>query len=134
MSVLSNFNFQKTELGNPIVNYLTVTDEALAQVKNLLSQRSEPCEGVRVSVRTRGCSGLSYLIEYAIRDKNITKFDDVVIKDGVSIFIDPKVSMFLIGSQMVYAEEELKSGFDFVNPNEDGRCGCGESFKPKAKI
>ena len=130
---LGNFNFQKNELGNPIVDYLTVTDEALLQVKNLLGRRAEPCEGIRVSVRTRGCSGLSYSIEYAIRDKNITKFDDVVIKDGTSIYIDPKVSMFLIGSQMIYAEEELKSGFDFVNPNEDGRCGCGESFKPKAK-
>lgn len=133
MSSLSNFNFQKTETGNPIVDYLTITDEALKQVKNLLAKRSEPCEGIRVSVKTRGCSGLSYLIEYALKDKNITKFDDVVIKDKVSIFIDPKVSMFLIGSQMIYAEDDLKSGFDFVNPNEDGRCGCGESFKPKAK-
>jgi iron-sulfur cluster assembly protein len=133
MSSLSSFNFQKTELGNPIVDYLTVTDEALVQVKNLLAKRSDPCEGIRVSVKTRGCSGLSYLIEYAIKDKNITKFDDVVVKDKISIFIDPKVSMFLIGSQMIYAEDDLKSGFDFVNPNEDGRCGCGESFKPKAK-
>ena len=133
MSSLSSFNFQKTELGNPIVDYLTVTDEALIQVKNLLAKRSEACEGIRVSVKTRGCSGLSYLIEYAIKDKNITKFDDVIVKDKISIFIDPKVSMFLIGSQMIYAEDDLKSGFDFVNPNEDGRCGCGESFKPKAK-
>jgi iron-sulfur cluster assembly protein len=133
MSSLSNFNFQKTELGNPIVDYLTVTDEALVQVKNLLAKRAEPCEGIRVSVRTRGCSGLSYSIEYAIKEKNITKFDDVVVKDKIAIFIDPKVSMFLIGSQMIYAEDDLKSGFDFVNPNEDGRCGCGESFKPKAK-
>ena len=133
MSSLSSFNFQKTELGNPIVDYLTVTDEALVQVKNLLAKRSDPCEGIRVSVKTRGCSGLSYLIEYAIKDKNITKFDDVIVKDKISIFIDPKVSMFLIGSQMIYAEDDLKSGFDFVNPNEDGRCGCGESFKPKAK-
>lgn len=132
MSALSNFNFEKTALGNPIVNYVTITDEALVQLKNLLAKRSEPCEGVRVTVRTRGCSGLSYLIEYALKDKNITKFDDVIIKDGISIFIDPKVSMFLIGSKMIYTEEELKSGFDFVNPNEDGRCGCGESFKPKS--
>ena len=101
MSSLSSFNFQKTELGNPIVDYLTVTDEALVQVKNLLAKRSDPCEGIRVSVKTRGCSGLSYLIEYAIKDKNITKFDDVVVKDKISIFIDPKVSMFLIGSQMI---------------------------------
>jgi iron-sulfur cluster assembly protein len=118
-----------SETGNPIVDYLTIDDNAFKQIRELLSARSEPCEGIKVSVRTRGCSGLSYTIEYAIKDKNISKFDDVVIKDGVQIFIDPKVSMFLIGSQMIYKEDDLNAGFDFVNPNEKGRCGCGESFK-----
>lgn len=115
--------------GNPIVDYLTITDDAFKHISELLAARSDHCEGIRVSVRTRGCSGLSYTIEYAIKDKNITKFDDVVIKDGVQIFIDPKVSMFLIGSQMIYKDSDLESGFDFINPNEKGRCGCGESFK-----
>ena len=115
--------------GNPIIDYITVSGDALAQIKNLLNSRKEPCEGIRVGVRTRGCSGLSYAIEYAMQNKNITKFDDVYIKDGVAIYIDPKISMFLIGSQMVYVEKELESGFDFINPNEKGRCGCGESFK-----
>jgi len=124
-----NFNANITAQGNPIVDYITISDEALAEIKKLLTVRFEPCEGIRVGVRTRGCSGLSYAIEYAILDKNITKFDDVVEKDGVRIYIDPKISMFLIGSQMVYKEKELESGFDFVNPNEKGRCGCGESFK-----
>jgi iron-sulfur cluster assembly protein len=119
----------KTELGNMIVDYLTISEDAIKQVKSLLDQRHEPCEGIKVGIKTRGCSGLSYAIEYAIADQNITKFDDVVIKDDIKIFIDPKISMFLIGSQMVYSEEELKSGFDFINPNEKGRCGCGESFK-----
>ena len=115
--------------GNPIVDYLTISDAAFAAIKNLLAARKEPCEGIRVSVRTRGCSGMSYTIEYAIQDKNITKFDDVVEKEGVKIFIDPKASMFLIGSEMIYKTDEINSGFDFVNPNEKGRCGCGESFK-----
>ena len=118
-----------SETGNPIVDYLTITDEAFVQIKELLTARKEPCEGIRVGVRTRGCSGLSYVIEYAIKDKNISKFDDVIAREGVSVFIDPKVSMFLIGSQMIYKSDELNSGFDFVNPNEKGRCGCGESFK-----
>ena len=125
-----NFNFSST--GNPIVDYLKVSPEALTQIKNLLSKRSEPCEGIRVGVRTRGCSGLSYTIEYALKDKNISKFDDVVICENsgqqILIFIDPKVSMFLIGSEMIFKQDELSSGFDFVNPNEKGRCGCGESF------
>ncbi len=115
--------------GNPIVDYVTISDEALVQIKNLLAARQEPCEGIRVGVRTRGCSGLSYAIEYALKDKNISKYDDVVIRDEVAVYIDPKISMFLIGSQMIYAEKELEAGFDFVNPNEKGRCGCGESFK-----
>jgi len=117
------------ESGNAIVDYLTITDDALTHIKELLSSRAEPCEGIKVSMRTRGCSGMSYTIEYAIKDKNISKFDDVVIRDGATVFIDPKVSMFLIGSEMIYKTDELTSGFDFVNPNEKGRCGCGESFK-----
>jgi iron-sulfur cluster assembly protein len=125
---MSFIDQKTTQLGNAIVDYLIVDDEALRQVKLLLQKRSEPCEGIKVNVRTRGCSGLSYAIEYAIKDKNISKYDDVVIKDDVKIFIDPKISMFLIGSKMVYVEEDLRAGFDFVNPNEKGRCGCGESF------
>jgi iron-sulfur cluster assembly protein len=121
--------FQLSQTGNAIVDYLTVTDDALVHIRELLNQRKEPCEGIKVSVRTRGCSGMSYTIEYAIKEKNISKFDDVIIKDGVQVFIDPKVSMFLIGSEMVYKSDDLNSGFDFVNPNEKGRCGCGESFK-----
>ncbi len=115
--------------GNAIVDYLKITDSAFTQINELLNARAEPCEGIKVSVRTRGCSGMSYTIEYAIKDKNISKFDDVVTRDGISVFIDPKVSMFLIGSEMIFKTDELNSGFDFVNPNEKGRCGCGESFK-----
>jgi iron-sulfur cluster assembly protein len=121
--------FKFSETGNAIVDYLKITDGAFVEIKELLKARAEPCEGIKVSVRTRGCSGMSYVIEYAIKDKNITKFDDVVTRDGVSVFIDPKVSMFLIGSEMIYKTDEINSGFDFVNPNEKGRCGCGESFK-----
>lgn len=119
----------KTEFGNMIVDYLTISEDALKQIKTLLNQRQETCEGIKVGIKTRGCSGLKYTIEYAVADKNISKFDDVVIKDGIRVFIDPKISMFLIGSQMIYVDQDLKSGFDFINPNEKGRCGCGESFK-----
>ena len=118
-----------SETGNAIVDYLTITDEALIQIKELLADRKEPCDGIKVGVRTRGCSGMSYTIEYAVRDKNISKFDDVVIKDDAAVFIDPKASMFLIGSHMIFETDDLNSGFDFINPNEKGRCGCGESFK-----
>lgn len=118
-----------SESGNTIIDYLTVEDAALEQIKQILAQRKEPCEGIKVGVRTRGCSGLSYNIEYAIKDQNITKFDDLLEIDGIKIFIDPKISMFLIGSKMVFKTNDIESGFDFVNPNETSRCGCGESFK-----
>lgn len=129
MSFLNALGKEKvSQFANPIVDYLTIDDEALKQIKLLLLQRKEACDGIRVGVKTRGCSGLSYTIEYALKEKNITKYDDLVMKDGVAVFIDPKISMFLIGSKMIYQEDDLKSGFDFVNPNEKGRCGCGESF------
>jgi iron-sulfur cluster assembly protein len=118
-----------SETGNPIVDYLTISDEALIKIKELLAARKEAAEGIKISVRTRGCSGMSYIIEYADKEKNITKFDDIVQRDNIKVFIDPKVSMFLIGSEMVFKSDDLTSGFDFVNPNEKGRCGCGESFK-----
>lgn len=123
-------SFKTTPEGNMIVDYLKISDEAFHQIKNLLAQKQDKSyQGIKIGVKTRGCSGLSYLIEYADLEKNITKFDDVVIKDDVKIFIDPKVSMFLIGSEMIFEETDIKSGFDFRNPNEKGRCGCGESFK-----
>jgi iron-sulfur cluster assembly protein len=121
-----SLKFSKT--GNAIVDYLKITDEAFIEIQNLLNSRKEPCAGIRVGVRTRGCSGMSYTIEYAT-EKNISKFDDVVMRDNIEIFIDPKASMFLIGSEMIFKTDDLNSGFDFVNPNEKGRCGCGESFK-----
>ena len=120
---MSNF-----DITNPVIDYLKISDDALLQVKNLLKNKKDNCLGIRVSVRTRGCSGLSYAIEYAVKDKNITKFDDLAKFDDTLIFIDPKVSMFLIGSEMIYKESDLESGFDFVNPNEKARCGCCESF------
>ena len=104
---------------------MKVSDAAAERVKILLSKRDKPAVGVRIGVRTAGCSGLSYTLEYADA-KN--KFDEVVEEKGVTILIDPKATMFLIGTEMDYVEEKLKSGFVFKNPNEKGRCGCGESF------
>ena len=115
------------------VNYLVISNDAAKQICLLLQNRSEVCQGIRVSVKTRGCSGLSYTIEYAIQNQNISKFDDMIFYNQnnmqFNLYIDPKASMFLIGSEMIFKQDELSSGFDFINPNEKGRCGCGESFK-----
>ena len=104
---------------------ITVTPAAVARVKALLESRGKPAAGVRIGVRTRGCSGLQYTLEYA---EERGPMDESVEVEGVTILIDPKASMFLFGTEMDYVEEELKSGFVFRNPNEKGRCGCGESF------
>lgn len=103
----------------------TVSDAASTRIFEMLAKRGKPSVGIRVGIRTRGCSGLSYTIEYA---DEVNKFDDVVEKDGVKILIDPKAVMFLIGTEMDFVEEQLKNGFVFRNPNEKGRCGCGDSF------
>lgn len=104
---------------------MTVTDSALKQVKNLIASRGKPTAGVRIGVRTKGCSGMSYTLEFA-DEKN--PFDEVVEVDGITIMIDPKATMFIIGTEMDFVEDKLESGFVFRNPNEKGRCGCGESF------
>lgn len=106
-------------------NALTITQAATHRIGALLSARGKPSAGVRIGVRTKGCSGLSYTIEYA---DDVGKFDEVIDAGEFKVLIDPKAVMFLIGSEMDYVEEKMKSGFTFRNPNEKGRCGCGESF------
>ena len=104
---------------------ITLTDAAAERVKRLIAKSDKPVLGLRVGVKTRGCSGLSYFVEYAEEQK---KFEDVVEDKGVKIFIDPTAVMFLIGTEMDYVEDKIQSGFVFKNPNEKNRCGCGESF------
>lgn len=104
---------------------LTLTDAAAERVRKLMEGRGRPAAGVRVGIRSKGCSGLSYTLEYA-DEKGL--HDEVVEDKGVTIFIDPKATLFIIGTQMDYVEDKLQSGFVFTNPNEKGRCGCGESF------
>jgi iron-sulfur cluster assembly protein len=104
---------------------ITMTEAAAERVKRLIAKSDKPVLGLRVGVKSRGCSGLSYFVEYAEDQK---KFEDVVEDKGVRIFIDPTAVMFLIGSEMDYVEEQFQTGFVFKNPNEKARCGCGESF------
>ena len=104
---------------------IQITDAAAERVKALLASRGKPSAGIRIGVRTKGCSGLSYTIEYADAKQ---KFDEAVDAKGVTVLIDPKAIMFVVGTEMDYVEDKLQSGFVFRNPNEKGRCGCGESF------
>ncbi|WP_199175579.1 HesB/IscA family protein [Telmatospirillum siberiense] len=104
---------------------LTLSDAAVERVKAMVSGRDKPTLGIRIGVRTKGCSGLSYTLEFA-EEKG--PMDEVVETRGVTVLIDPKATMFILGTEMDFVEEKLQSGFVFRNPNEKGRCGCGESF------
>jgi iron-sulfur cluster assembly protein len=104
---------------------MTVSDAAAKQVQALLDGRDKPSAGIRIGVRTKGCSGMSYTLEFA-DEKG--PFDEILEDKGVTILIDPKATMFIIGTEMDYVQDKLESGFVFSNPNEKGRCGCGESF------
>ena len=104
---------------------MTLTDGAAARVKHLMSSRSTAADGLRIGIRTGGCSGMAYEMEFAEEKQPL---DEVVEQKGVKLFVDSKALMFLIGTEMDYVEDKLQSGFVFNNPNEKGRCGCGESF------
>jgi len=104
---------------------ITVTDAAVERVKALLAGRGRPSAGVRIGIQTKGCSGLSYTLEFADEPG---PFDERVDVSGITLLIDPKATMFILGTEMDYVEERLERGFVFRNPNEKGRCGCGESF------
>ena len=104
---------------------VTLTDAAIKRVKTLMKKSDKPVLGLRIGITTMGCNGHSYLVEYAQEERPL---EEVVEQDGVKIFIDPLAMMYVFGATMDYVEDHMKSSFVFDNPNETGRCGCGESF------
>ena len=105
---------------------ITLSDNAATRIKEVMASASKSTIGVRVGVKSGGCAGMSYLMEYVEK----VKVDDEVVEDkGVKVFIDPGAVMYLLGTEMDYKKEEFSSTFIFKNPNETERCGCGESFK-----
>jgi iron-sulfur cluster assembly protein len=104
---------------------VTLTDAAARHVQRYLSRRGKGV-GVRLGVKTTGCSGLAYTLEYA--DEVGT--EDVIFEDqGVQVLVDPKSLAYIEGTQLDFVREGLNEGFRFNNPNERDRCGCGESFR-----
>jgi iron-sulfur cluster assembly protein len=103
---------------------VTLTDRAADHVQRYMAKRGKGV-GVRLGVKTTGCSGLAYKLEFAdeIRPEDVT-FES----NGVRVLIDPKSLAYLDGTELDYVREGLNEGFKFNNPNEKDRCGCGESF------
>jgi iron-sulfur cluster assembly protein len=104
---------------------LTISQTAADRVKNFLSKRGKGI-GVRLGVRTSGCSGMAYVIEFV--DSINEGEDEVFNSHGVSIVVDKKSLVYIDGTEIDYTKEGLNEGFKFTNPNESDRCGCGESF------
>ena len=105
---------------------IKLSDTAAARIKEIMSHADNKTIGVRIGVKSGGCAGRSYSMEYA-KDK---KANDEVIEDkGVKVFIDPAAIIYLLGTEMDYKKEKFSSQSVFKNPNETERCGCGESFK-----
>jgi|TARA_B100000579_G_C22569608_1_gene728273 Iron-sulfur cluster assembly accessory protein len=105
---------------------IKLSDKAANRIKEIMSNAQKDSIGVRVGVKSGGCAGLSYIMEYT---NKIEPNDEVIEDKGVKVFIDSSAIMYLLGTEMDYKKEEFSSNFVFKNPNETERCGCGESFK-----
>ena len=104
---------------------VTLTEAAAQHVQKSLAKRGKGV-GVRLGVKTTGCSGLAYQLEYV---DALTAEDVVFDQHGVKLMVDPKSLAYLDGTELDYVREGLQEGFKFNNPNERNRCGCGESFR-----
>ena len=104
---------------------ISLTPSAAEKVRTNLSRRGKG-QGIKVGIKTTGCSGLAYVLEYV--DEPASE-DQSFISEGVTVFVDPKALPYVSGMTMDWVKNGLNEGFDFINPNERDRCGCGESFR-----
>ena len=112
----------------PRPKVVTLSDAAAARVKEIMAKAEKPYAGLRVGVKNGGCAGQEYVLEYA---EAAAPLDEVVEDKGVTILIDPKAILFLIGTEIDYETTRLSAKFVFRNPNETDACGCGESVTIK---
>ena len=103
---------------------ISMTDNAVRHVQQQLDQRGKGV-GIRVGVKTTGCSGMAYVLEFV---DDFEESDKVFETQGVKLVVDPKSLVYIDGTQMDFVKEGLNEGFEFKNPNAAGECGCGESF------
>lgn len=115
-----------TTRARPKPKVMSLTDRAADRVKAIIAKSTEPVAGVRVGVSKGGCAGMEYTMDYATE---IDALDEVVEDKGVTILIDPKAILFLLGTEMDFESEQMSSGFVFNNPNQTSACGCGISVE-----
>ena len=108
----------------PRPQVMRLSDAAAARIKDIMAKADRPFAGVRVGVKNGGCAGMSYTMEYA---EKVNPTDEVIEEKGITLMIDPKAVMFLLGTEMDYKSEKLSAQFVFNNPNQTSACGCGES-------
>lgn len=107
---------------------VSLTDAAAERVREIIATSDHPIAGLRLGIEKGGCAGMSYKMDYVTEPD---PKDDVVEDHGVKIYVDPKASLFLLGTVMDFQTTKLSSGFVFKNPNEVSACGCGESVELK---
>ncbi len=110
------------------MDVITITEVAASHLKQKIASMTPTPEAVFISVKNTGCSGMSYDLQFLAKISDAPKFSDQINAHGITVVIDPKATLYLVGSIMDYKQDALRSGFDFINPNEVARCGCGESF------
>ena len=107
-------------------NLLSITSDAANQIRKIISNAPDEVDSVVIGIDKSGCSGYSYKLDFG--NSSDLKHFEIITHDGLKVLIDPKATMFLIGSIMDYKTDKLSSRFVFENPNEKNTCGCGESF------
>ena len=105
---------------------ISLSENAAKRIKEIMSGAEKNSLGVRVGVKSGGCAGMSYVMEYA---KEINPNDEIIEDKGVKVFIDSAAVMYLLGTEMDFKTDKFSTSFTFKNPNETERCGCGEAFK-----
>ena len=107
-------------------NLLSITSTAAMQIKKIMLNAPDGMDSIVIGVDKSGCSGYSYKLDFG-NSSNLKNYE-IINQDGAKVLIDPKATMFLLGSTMDYKTDKLASRFIFDNPNEKSTCGCGESF------
>ena len=120
------FSSVKKRVRRPLPPPLMITENAAKRIRDLIGRKDE-VDGVCLGVKTRGCNGMSYTMNYVERGKVDTMLEKVE-EHGIRVYIEPKALFHIIGTTMDFKEDALSSEFVFENPNATGMCGCGESF------